>query len=155
MSVLPPATSQTSDEPKIETIEIRGNPRIPTDTIKYNIQTKTGTPLNPEIIRRDIKTLYAQGFFDDIRVEEADGRNGGIVVIFTVSEKKLIRSVDFAGISTISKSDILEKMKERKIGLSQESPFDPAGVKKVEGLIKSMLAEKGRKETGPSDDQYR
>src|SRR5205809_731423 len=146
LSALQPARSQSPDQPKIESIEIRGNRRIQSDTIKYNLRTKPGDTLSPEVIRRDIKTLYAQGFFDDIRVNEEDGKNGGIIVVFIVSEKKLIRSIDFAGINAISKSDILDKLKERKIGISQESPFDPARVKRVEATIKAMLAEKGHQD---------
>src|SRR3989442_7826262 len=141
-----PSVQQAAGREKIEGIEITGNRRIPSDTIKYNIQTKTGDTLNPNIIRRDIKTLYAQGYFDDIRVDEQDGKNGGVIVIFTLKEKPLIRSIDFAGINAISKSDILDKLKERKAGISQESPFDPSRVKKVEGIIKAMLAEKGHQE---------
>ena len=146
LSALQPARSQSPDQPKIESIEIRGNRRIQSDTIKYNLRTKPGDTLSPEVIRRDMKTLYAQGFFDDIRVNEEDGKNGGIIVVFIVSEKKLIRSIDFAGINAISKSDILDKLKERKIGISQESPFDPARVKRVEATIKAMLAEKGHQD---------
>src|SRR6266481_2833108 len=146
LSTLQPSVRQAAGGEKIEGIEIAGNRRIPSDTIKYNIQTKTGDTLNPNIIRRDIKTLYAQGYFDDIRVDEEDGRNGGVIVIFTVKEKPLIRSIDFAGINAISKSDILDKLRERKVGISQESPFDPSRVKKVESVIKAMLAEKGHQE---------
>src|SRR5260370_33278376 len=152
MASLQPAMSQVPRGPlapaagKIEAIEIRGNRRIPGDTIKYNIQTKSGDTLNPDVIRRDIKTLYAQGYFDDIRVDEEDGKNGGVIIIFTVKEKPLIRSIEFAGINAISKSDILDKLKERKVGISQESPYDPGRVKKVEGEIKAMLAAKGHQD---------
>ena len=146
LSALQPAMCQSPDQPKIESVNIRGNRRIPSETIKYNLRTKPGDTLSPEVIRRDMKTLYAQGFFDDIRVNEEDGKNGGIIVVFIVSEKKLIRSIDFAGINAISKSDILDKLKERKIGISQESPFDPARVKRVEATIKAMLAEKGHQD---------
>ena len=146
LSALQPAMCQSPDQPKIESVNIRGNRRIPSETIKYNLRTKPGDTLSPEVIGRDMKTLYAQGFFDDIRVNEEDGKNGGIIVVFIVSEKKLIRSIDFAGINAISKSDILDKLKERKIGISQESPFDPARVKRVEATIKAMLAEKGHQD---------
>jgi len=95
---------------RIESVEIRQNRRIPGETIKYNIQTKAGDVLNPDVIRRDIKTLYSQGYFDDIRVDEEPGKAGGVVVVFTVKEKPLIRSIDFVGINTISKSDILDKL---------------------------------------------
>ena len=138
--------SQTPGSNRVESIEIRGNRRIPSNTIKYNIQTKAGDVLNPDVIRRDVRTLYAQGFFDDIRVDEEDGKNGGVVVIFVIKEKPLIRNVDFMGANSISKSDILDKLKEKKISIGQESPYDPERVKQVERVIKSMLAEKGHQD---------
>ena len=70
-AILPgPQVLQTPVPNRIEAIEIRGNRRIPGDTIKFNVQTKSGDTLNPDVIRRDIKTLYAQGYFDDIRVDQ-------------------------------------------------------------------------------------
>src|SRR5690349_14647903 len=144
-SGLQAAAPQTT-APKIESVEVRNNRRIPGDTIKYNIQTKAGDTLNPDVIRRDIKTLYAQGYFDDIRVDEEPGKSGGVIVVFTVQEKRMVRSIDFVGINTISKSDILDKLKERKIGISQESPYDPSKIRRVEGAIKAMLAEKGHQD---------
>jgi outer membrane protein insertion porin family len=146
LSGLPSAAPQNTAGPRIESVDVRNNRRIPSDTIKYNIQTKAGDTLNPDIIRRDIKTLFSQGYFDDIRVDEEPGKNGGIIVVFTVQEKRLIRSIDFVGINAISKSDILDKLKERKIGISQESPYDPARIRRVEGAIRSMLAEKGHQD---------
>src|SRR5215831_8673094 len=139
-------TPQAAPGARIESVEIRQNRRIPGETIKYNIQTKAGDILNLDVIRRDIKTLYSQGYFDDIRVDQEPGKAGGIVVVFSVVEKRLIRSIDFVGINTISKSDILDKLKERKIGISQESPYDPSKIRRVETAIKLMLAEKGHQD---------
>src|SRR6266446_3646092 len=130
----------------IESIVISGNRRVPTETIKHYMQTKVGDMLSEEVVRRDVKTLFAQGYFDDIRVDAEDGTNGGLIVTFVVKEKPLIRSLDFTGSSAITKSDILAKLQERKINISQESPYDPASVKKVESVLKSMLAEKGHQE---------
>ncbi|HMF00104.1 MAG TPA: outer membrane protein assembly factor BamA, partial [Terriglobia bacterium] len=138
--------SQDPDSSRIESVEIRGNQRIPKDTIKYHLQTKPGDVLRPEIIRRDVKELYAQMFFDDIRVDAEDGEHGGIVVVFVVKERRLIRSIDFIGANSISRSDILDKLKEKKISVSQESPYDASKIKHVESVIKAMLAEKGHQD---------
>src|SRR5438093_5909624 len=146
LSGVQPAAPQNTPAPKIEAVDVRNNRRIPGDTIKYNIQTKAGDTLNPDVIRRDIKTLYSQGYFEDIRVDEEPGKAGGVVVVFTVKEKRQVRSIDFVGINTISKSDILDKLKERKIGISQESPYDPSKVRRVETAIKLMLADKGHQD---------
>jgi len=60
-----PARSQGQQQ-IIEDVRVRGNHRIPTDTIKYNIQTKPGQAMNATTIDRDVKALYSLGYFDDI-----------------------------------------------------------------------------------------
>src|SRR5215468_1235602 len=140
------AAAQVPDGTKVENVRIDGNKRVPSDSIKYRIQTKPGGLLNMNVVRRDVKELYAQNLFDDIRVDAEEGKTGGVVIVFTVKEKPLIRSVDFPGANSITRSDILDKLKEKKISISQESPYDPAKVKQVESVLKSMLAEKGHQE---------
>jgi outer membrane protein insertion porin family len=137
---------QVPEGAKIEGVEPRNNKRVPSDTIKYHIQTKAGGTLNMETIRRDVKELYATNYFDDVQVVAEDGKAGGIIVVFVVKEKPLIRSIDFTGLNSITKSDILDKLREKKLSVGQESPFDPAKLKQVEGVIRSMLAEKGHQD---------
>src|SRR6266850_2370985 len=146
LSGLRPRAPQPPAANTIESIVISGNRRVPTETIKHYMLTKVGDTLNADVVGRDVKTLYAQGYFDDIRVNSEDTTSGGLIVTFIVKEKPLIRSIDLTGSSAITKSDILAKLKEKKISVSQESPYDPAGVKKVESVLKSMLAEKGHQE---------
>src|SRR2546430_8619262 len=45
---------------------------------------------------------------------------------------------------SISESDILDRFKERKVGLSVESQFDPTKIKKAEVVLKELLGEHGR-----------
>jgi outer membrane protein insertion porin family len=134
------------DSARIVDVQIRGNRRIPAETIKYNIRTKAGDEITAEAIRRDVKILYGLGYFDDIRVDAEDDERGATVV-FVVKEKPLIRSIEFAGANSITKSEILEKLKERKVSLGQESPYDVARAKRAEAVIKAMLAEKGHQES--------
>jgi outer membrane protein insertion porin family len=140
-----PLTLQVPDSNRIEDVQVRGNRRIPTETIKYNLQTKVGDRLDRNLIRRDIKALYALGHFDDIRVEEEDGKTGKII-IFVVKEKKLVRTVKYEGIKSITASEISDKLKENKASISQESPYDPNKVRKAEAVIKMMLAQKGHQD---------
>jgi len=143
--VVEPQTLQTPDPNRIEDVRVTGNRRIPTDTIKYQLQTKPNDRFNMDVIRADIKRLYAQGHFDDIRVDEEPGRTGKII-IFTVKEKKTIRSVKYEGLNSITNSEILDKLKEKKATITQESNYDPSKVKKAETIIKMMLAEKGHQD---------
>src|SRR5438552_6295266 len=145
LAAVEPQTLQTPDQNRIESVLIQDNRRIPSDTIKYNLQTKVGDKFNMDVIRRDIKTLYGLQFFDDIKVTEEEGKTGKIVV-FWVKEKHLVRSITYKGNKSITNSEILEKLRDKKVGLSQESPYDPTRVKKAEAIIKLMLAEKGRQD---------
>src|SRR6185369_16485714 len=140
-----PQTLQTFDPNRIEDVRVTGNRRIPQDTIKYQLQTKAGDRLNLDVIRGDVKRLYAQGHYDDIRVDEEDGKTGKII-IFWVKEKKTIRSVKYEGLNSITNSEVLEKLREKKATISQESTYDPSKVKKAETIIKMMLAEKGHQD---------
>jgi outer membrane protein insertion porin family len=142
---LEPQTLQAPDPNRVEDVVINDNRRIPSDTIKYNLQTKPNSRYASDVIRRDVKTLYALQYFDDIRVEEEMGKTGKIIH-FRVTEKPLIRSIKYEGAKSITNSEILDKLRERKVGLSQESPYDPTRVKKAEVVIKQMLAEKGHQD---------
>ena len=55
-----------------------------------------------------------------------------------------IREINYTGLSSVSTSDVLDRFKERKVGLSLESQYDPTKVKKAEVVLKELLAEHGR-----------
>ena len=50
-------TLQNPDPDRIEAVQVNNNRRIPSDTIKYNLQTKTNDRFNMDVIRADIKRL--------------------------------------------------------------------------------------------------
>jgi outer membrane protein insertion porin family len=143
--VVEPQALQTFDPNRVEDVRVTNNRRIPQDTIKYQLQTKAGDRFNPEIIRGDVKRLYNQGHFDDIRVDEETGKTGRII-IFWVKEKKTIRSVKYEGLNSITNSEVLEKLRDKKASISQESTYDPSKIKKAETIIRMMLAEKGHQD---------
>ena len=63
-------TPATTNAPIIDSIAVRGNKRISTSTILFNIQTKKGDTLNQNVVRRDVRAIYAlRGQFDDVSVE--------------------------------------------------------------------------------------
>ena len=47
-------------------------------------------------------------------------------------------------VDSVSESDILDRFKERKVGLTVESSFDPRVIKKAEVVLKELLREHGR-----------
>jgi outer membrane protein insertion porin family len=127
----------------IEAIEFRGARRVPQDTLKALIATKAGDNFSEETLRRDFMALWNTGRFDDIRLETEPGRIG-LVVRFVVTERRVIRSINYEGIHSVTVSEILDRFKERKVGLSVESQYDPNKIQRAAVVLKEYLAERGR-----------
>ena len=68
-------------------------------------------------------TLWNTGRLDDMRLEREPGKNGWIIR-FVVQERPVIRSITYEGNKSVSVSDILDRYKERKVGLVVESQYD-------------------------------
>jgi outer membrane protein insertion porin family len=127
----------------IDEIEFRGARRVPQDTLRALIVSKRGDLFNDEILRRDFMTLWNTGRFDDIRLETEPGANG-LLLRFVLTERRVIRSINYEGIKSVTVSEILDRFKERKVGLSVESQYDPDKVQRAAIALKDFLAERGR-----------
>jgi len=140
------ADAQTGGNFVIDRIEFTGNRRIRTDTLKARIFSRDGDPYNEETLRRDFQALWNTQFFEDVklRVEESPTKPNGKVIVFEVTERPVIRRIRYDGIHSISESDILDRFKEKKVGLTVESQFDPTRIKKAEVVLKDLLGEHGR-----------
>ncbi len=130
----------------IERIEFQGNRRIRSETLRARIFSRPGDPVNDEALRRDFHALWNTQYFDDIRLEIQDSpdKPNQKIVIFFVTERPVIRRIEYKGNKSVSQSDILDRFKDRKVGLSIESQFDPTKIKKAEVVLKELLAEHGR-----------
>src|SRR6266404_1459112 len=93
-----PRALQTSPQNQvIEDIRVLGNRRISGAAIKNQIQSKRGDVLNPAVIQRDVRAIYALGQVDDVKVNAEDGEKGGVIVSFVVQERPFIRRVEYMG----------------------------------------------------------
>jgi outer membrane protein insertion porin family len=131
-----------AQEGVIADIVPRGNRRIPADTIKHNMTTRRGDVYDQAGLERDFNALWNTGYFDDLRFEREQTSKGWVVYVY-VKEKPTIREIKYEGLNSISQSDLLDKFKERKVGISQESQFDPTRIKKAEVVIKEMESSHG------------
>ena len=120
-----------------------GNRRIPADTIKARMFTRPGDVYDQSALERDFMSLWNTGYFDDLRLEREEKSDGWTIHVY-VKEKPTIREIKYVGLSSVSQSDVLERFKERKVGLSQESQFDPTRIKRAEVVLKELLAGHGR-----------
>jgi outer membrane protein insertion porin family len=127
----------------ISEIDVTGNRRIPSETVKARIFTHPGDVYDPAALERDFNALWNTGYFEDIRFTREQTPKGWRLII-QVKEKPTIREINYLGLSSVSTSDVLDRFKEAKVGLSVESQYDPTKLKKAEVAIKGLLAEHGR-----------
>jgi outer membrane protein insertion porin family len=124
-------------------ITVHGNRRIPAETVKSRIFTRIGDVYDLAAVERDFNSLWNTGYFEDIRFEREQTPKGWVLHIY-VKERPTIREINYTGLSSVSTSDVLDRFKERKVGLSVESQYDPTKIKKAEVTLKELLAEHGR-----------
>jgi outer membrane protein insertion porin family len=139
-AVAPPAPPSSS---VIEAIEFRGARRVPQDTLKAMIFSRKGDRYDPESLRRDFMALWNTGRFDDIRIETDQGTTG-VIVRFVLVERQVIRSIKYEGMKSVTLSELLDRYKERKVGLTVESQYDPNKIQRAVVVIKEYEAERGR-----------
>ncbi len=145
----------------IRTTELRFHPVnesiIEAQTYLYYIQTPFSRPSDnvwvpfneqtEQSLLEDFKRLWATSFLDNLWIETLDEpfENGvlGKRVIYHMEERPRVKIVDYTGSSKVERTKIDEKMKELGIALRLDSFLDQAVVKRVQGIVKSFMADKG------------
>jgi outer membrane protein insertion porin family len=126
----------------VESINIRGSRRVPQDTLKALMYAKPGDKYSDDTLHRDFMALWNTGRFDDLRLEREPGETGWIIT-YTVVERPVIRSIKYEGNKSITVSEILDRFKERKVGLSVESQYDPNKIQRAKNVLLEYEAERG------------
>ena len=139
-----PGAQAAANGQVITGIDFRGNRRAQADVLKAMILSKVGDIYNEETVRRDFMALWNSGRFDDIRLETEEDPKGGVILRFVVTERRVIRSLNYEGIHTVTVSEILDRFKERKVGLTVESQYDPNKIQRASVVLKEFLSERGR-----------
>jgi outer membrane protein insertion porin family len=129
-------------EDTVEAIEFRGARRVPQDTLRALIFTKKGDKFDQDTLRRDFMALWNTARFDDITLESEPGKVG-MIIRFVLVERRVVRSIKYEGIKSVTVSEILDRFKERKVGLSVESQYDPNKVQHATVVLKEFLSERG------------
>jgi outer membrane protein insertion porin family len=139
----PPAEQPGAVPDVIEAVVFRGARRVPQDTLKSLIFTKKGDRYDPEALHRDFMQLWNTGRFDDITIEREAGKTGWIIN-FLVTERRVVRSIKYEGNKSVTLSEILDRYKERRVGLTTEQPYEPGRVQRAANVLREFLAERGR-----------
>ncbi|MCJ7680790.1 MAG: outer membrane protein assembly factor BamA, partial [Candidatus Aminicenantes bacterium] len=126
----------------IERIEIEGIQRVTEETLLYYLSFREGDYYNPDALLTDFHSLWATGFFADIKFEEQEGGSGKIIKVIVV-ENPVIKEISYKTGKKVKENDIVTKLKEKDEYILPYSHYNPYKIQKIEETIKELLAEKG------------
>jgi outer membrane protein insertion porin family len=122
--------------------QVIGNRRIPKESIVARLFSRPGDPFDNAVVQRDFNSLWNTGYFEDVRIERVNDANC-IQLIVYVKEKPTIRAIYYKGLNAVTQSDVLDRFKKEKVGLTVESQYDPTRIKRAEVVLQEMLGEHG------------
>ena len=100
-------TGEIFQQQIITDITVTGNKRVEADAIMRIIETEPGDLVKPENISRDLRKIYAMGYFDNVVVEK-QALDKGVKLNFHITEKSTVRKVKFKGNRTYKDEELQE-----------------------------------------------
>jgi len=135
----PPASAE---EPPagtpIASVAIAGNVRVEEDAIRVHLQSQPGRPFDQDTIDRDIRAVYAMGFFEQVTADVTRASDGRAEITFRVRERPLVRSVKVEGTDKIKREEVEAALKIRAHAI-----LDPEKVREGIAAARKLYVEKG------------
>jgi outer membrane protein insertion porin family len=122
--------------------EVINNRRIPKDSILARMSSHQGDTYDAATVERDFNSLWNTSYFTKVQIERED-THACVQLIVYVWEKPTIRSIDYQGMNAITQSDVQDRYKKAKVGMTVESQFDMTRVKRAEDVLKDLESEHG------------
>lgn len=120
----------------VQDIKVEGLQRVEPGTVLSYLPIKRGDTFTADRASQAIRSLYATGFFNDVRVSSE-----GNVVVVQVQERPAIGTIDFSGLHTFDKDALTKAL--RGVGLSQGSYYDKALLDRAEQELKRQYLTRG------------
>ena len=120
-SIALPALAQSFT---IEDIRIEGIQRVSPGSVFSALPARVGDPVDDVTVAASIRSLFATGLFNDIRIE----RDGNVLVI-RVAERPAIAEISIDGNKIIKTEDLLSSLDDA--GLSEGQILQPATLEAV------------------------
>lgn len=121
----------------VKDIRVEGIQRTEAGTVFSYLPVKVGDTLNDDKAAQAIKSLFATGFFRDVRIEvEKD------VMVVVLQERPAISSLNFVGMKEFEKDAIVKALRE--VGIATGRIFDRSLLDKAEQELKRQYLSRGK-----------
>jgi outer membrane protein insertion porin family len=121
----------------VKDIRVEGIQRTEAGTVFSYLPVKVGDTMTDDKAAQAIKTLFATGFFKDVRIEIDDS-----VIVVVVEERPAIAQIDFVGLKEFDKEPILKGLKDAGFAVSRS--FDRGMLERAEQELKRQYLTRGK-----------
>jgi outer membrane protein insertion porin family len=135
-----PVTLWSRAGEKVEALQFEGVTFSSSNAIFGELQQKIGAPLNPELVRVDLRRLYATGRYRDIAVYvDAKAEGGGVTLVYTGAPRYYVGRVTIEGV----KDDRLSSLLEFSTKLDPGTAYVDGAIPSAAAGVKESLAQNG------------
>jgi outer membrane protein insertion porin family len=121
----------------IVNVDFSGLVSVSEPAVRAKIQSLEGTEYSEASVNKDVKSLYATGYFKDVSVSR-QATGGGVKLVFSLIEKMTVGKVTVQGNKKIKKDEIREALSLRDADL-----LDPAKIAESKKAIYRLYEKKG------------
>ena len=123
----------------VKKISFEGVKTVSEDLLRTLIQTQIGDEVSPELLTRDLKSLFKDtGFFTDVQINTQPFEGGGLEIIYKVVESPKISGINFIGNDNLGTGKL-----KNEITLRPDEIFSDRRHWESERALKNLYHEKG------------
>ena len=126
----------------IEEVRIEGSQTLTEETVLFYLGIEIGGPFNPRAINSRVHDLWNRQMIDDIRID-VEPVTDGVRLIIILKERPILRSIEYAGLKRLNKSDINDKIAQERIRVREGDPMSLGELVRLKRSIEQLYAEKG------------
>lgn len=126
-----------ADDFVVRDIRVNGLVRLTPANVYTMLPINSGDRVNEPMIAEAIRTLYATGFFDDIKASKEND-----TLVFNVIERPIISKLEFKGNKLIPKEALEQGLK--KMGIAEGEVFKKSALQTIETELEQQYTQQGR-----------
>jgi len=126
----------------IASVEFSGLRSLSEETLRYYLGIEPGQAFDPEALDRNVHALWDRHLVDDITVE-ASPEKEGVHLLIKVSERPVLRSIEYKGLKKLGQTEIKDRIDKEQIRVREGSPVDLGELERLKHVLVDMYSEKG------------
>jgi outer membrane protein insertion porin family len=126
----------------VRAIDVEGLKTLSEETLLYYLGLEVGKPVRQEELNRNIQSLWGRELIDDIKIT-SEPLDDGVKLNIQITERPILRSIDYKGLKKISQTDIRDKVVSERIGVREGTPLQYGELNRLKTLIEGMYRDKG------------